>query len=515
MKEKVNTLKENRGLLFIGFFTALSCLIISLNAISNRGGGYFGYKELIIVGTIALVFLGITGAFYYFLFKTRRSDVNELYDIETIYFKLPIEIKVFLIFLLDMFVNENSYSVYHAYSYDLVRMLLNPRIITMILIQGVLLAVIYLTIKYVIYIYKKNKFDLKDELLKDSLIYKYWDKTSELYFKGEKIKRVRLIFGVMIIFAAIIGIFSMGFYYASPIMVGGLFLIVLYHILNTYKDLKHIAHATHKMAQGDLNVNIPEKGDVLIVNLAKNINNINKGFKSAVDKELKSEKMKGELITNVSHDLKTPLTSIINYVDLLKDESLPAEKRREYVDILDKKSKRLKVLIEDLFEASKAASGSMELEIEKVDIVALIRQTLGESRDKIDESTLDFKVNLPQEKIYLMLDGKKTWRVFENLINNAIKYSLPGSRVYIDLKDNEDTVLITVKNISAYEMNFTSDEIVERFTRGDASRHTDGSGLGLAISKSIVDLQGGRFDISVDGDLFKTSIVFYKNNNIK
>ena len=230
----------------------------------------------------------------------------------------------------------------------------------------------------------------------------------------------------------------------------------------------------------------------------------------AIDKEIKSQHMKTELISNVSHDLKTPLTSIITYVDLLKCEDLNDESRKEYIDILDKKSKRLQILIEDLFEASKASSGNIDLQLEQIDVIALLRQTLGELEEKIDDSSLQMKINLTENKIICELDGRRTYRIFENIIGNILKYALENSRVYIDIIESEKEVSLIFKNISAYEMNFDSSEITERFTRGDISRNTEGSGLGLSIAKSLVELQGGSLMVNIDGDLFKVTISFPK-----
>lgn len=235
------------------------------------------------------------------------------------------------------------------------------------------------------------------------------------------------------------------------------------------------------------------------------LSKIDEGFQNAVNQELVSQRMKTELISNVSHDLKTPLTSIINYVDLLKNKDLTQGQKEEYVSILDQKSQRLKVLIEDLFEASKAASGNIELVSEKIDLIALLKQTLGELAEKISTSGLQFKVNLPEEKVICELDGRRTYRIFENLMGNILKYAAPHSRVYIDCILEEE-VRITFRNISAYEMNFTAEEIMERFKRGDESRNTEGSGLGLSIAKNLTELQGGKFEVYVDGDLFKVTL---------
>ncbi|MCI9135756.1 MAG: sensor histidine kinase, partial [Lachnospiraceae bacterium] len=235
---------------------------------------------------------------------------------------------------------------------------------------------------------------------------------------------------------------------------------------------------------------------------------IQNGFKQAVLEEVKSQRMKTELITNVSHDLKTPLTAIITYVNLLKEENITEEERDSYIQTLEKKSDRLKVLIEDLFEVSKAESQNMTLHLEEVDLVNLIKQVRLELEDKIMTSNLSFRWNLPEEKVLCMLDGQRTYRVFENLMVNILKYSMEGSRVYIDLIQDQGHVRVLLKNMSATELNFDPEEITERFVRGDLSRNTEGSGLGLAIARSFVELQGGSFRIEIDGDLFKVEILF-------
>ena len=237
---------------------------------------------------------------------------------------------------------------------------------------------------------------------------------------------------------------------------------------------------------------------------------IKDGFEKAVSEEVKSQKMKTELISNVSHDLKTPLTSIITYIDLLKDEQLDYEKRKEYLDTLDRNSLRLKNLIDDLFEVSKVNSGDVKLNLVDVDIIALIRHAKFELIDKFNEKSLIFKTAFPNEKIILSLDSLKTYRIFENLLMNIGKYALENTRVYIDIDNSDDEVTITFKNISADEIKVSEDELVERFVQGDTSRNTSGSGLGLAIAKSFTELQKGNFKISVDGDLFKASVTFKK-----
>lgn len=261
------------------------------------------------------------------------------------------------------------------------------------------------------------------------------------------------------------------------------------------------------MAGGDLQVKLPEDFGIFS-ELAVHFNHIGEGFQKAVSEEMKSQRIKTELITNVSHDLKTPLTSVINYADLLRNESLSQETRREYLEIIRQKSLRLQTLIEDLFEVSKAGSGNLHMNFEDLELCSLFYQTYGEFRDRLAAKDLSVIIRLPEEKIYCRLDGQRTHRVFENLFSNIEKYSLPGTRVYIDGIREDGQFLFTLKNISLYEMNFSAEDIAERFTRGDKSRHTEGSGLGLAIAMNLMQLQKGKMQLFIDGDLFKVLLSF-------
>jgi signal transduction histidine kinase len=293
-----------------------------------------------------------------------------------------------------------------------------------------------------------------------------------------------------------------------------LYSIVLFVLMRKYvNDLKQkyavLLDAASKMAEGNLDVEIKE--DIgLFEPLKEEFAKVQHGFKKAVEEEMKSQRMKTDLITNVSHDLKTPLTAIITYVNLLKDEDITPEERASYIATLDMKSQRLKHLIEDLFEVSKASSNNITLNLIEVDIVGLIRQVLLELDDKLTQAEIELRLNLPEEKIILNLDSEKTYRIFENLIINITKYAMPHSRAYIMMEVTERKVTVTLKNISAMELNFHTEEITERFVRGDQSRNTEGSGLGLAIVKSFVELQGGTFEILVDGDLFKAVITWMR-----
>ena len=287
--------------------------------------------------------------------------------------------------------------------------------------------------------------------------------------------------------------------------------IVLFILLRKYWGEMQVKYRTllngiNEIAEGNLDVEIKE--DLGIFNPFKEqLCRIQEGLKKAVAQEVKSERTKSELITNVSHDLKTPLTAIITYVNLLKQENVTEEERRSYIQVLDQKSMRLKVLIEDLFEVSKASSGTVTLHPENVDIISLLKQVRFELSDKMEASGIEFRFNLPEERVVLYLDSQKTYRIFENLLVNIAKYGLPGTRAYILVaREPDGYVNISMRNISAKELNVSPEELTERFVRGDSSRNTEGSGLGLAIARSFVEIQGGTMKIEVEDDLFRVII---------
>lgn len=321
---------------------------------------------------------------------------------------------------------------------------------------------------------------------------------------------------VILLVTRFLGIF--GYWDHELVAIGGMLLLVIYHAVlyklmrkygsNWQKEYGMILDAAHEMAEGNLNIRLKEEEMELMKPVGMELGRVQQGFSKAVAEEAKSQSMKTELITNVSHDLKTPLTAIITYVDLLKKEDITEEERKSYIATLDQKSQRLKVLIEDLFEVSKANSGTISMNFMEVDVVNLMKQVRLEMEDKIAASGLIFRWNLPEDKVILSLDGQRTYRVFENLLNNILKYSMPNSRVYIDILKNEQEVQVVFKNMSAEELNFDSERLTERFVRGDVSRKTEGSGLGLAIVKSFVELQRGKVEVSVDGDLFKVTLMW-------
>lgn len=425
-----------------------------------------------------------------------KSKINIIEDIVNKIKVWPIEAKVG-IGILGWISWNTTYIYYNANNY--IRRL---NLISVIW-TSLALLIYYVLIRVIIINYNERN------LFKKNITIKCWNYLSEIMTRSSLIKTFLIMSGLYVIsglllfvVSAILNIFPIG------ILIG--IILTIIYIVIFIKELIYldkIIISSKAATEGKLNCNIEEKGRGHLRELAHDINNIRDGLRKSIESEIKSENMKTELITNVSHDLKTPLTSIINYIDLLKRENIESETAKDYINILDKKSQRLKVLIDDLFEASKATSGAMELNITKIDIVQLLKQSLGENDERFKNSNLSVKLDIPDTKIFINGDGQRLYRVFENLISNIVKYSLSNTRVYIQMYvDDENKVVIIMRNISAYELNFCANEITNRFKRGDSSRSTEGSGLGLAIAKSIVELHGGKFNIEVDGDLFKSII---------
>lgn len=272
---------------------------------------------------------------------------------------------------------------------------------------------------------------------------------------------------------------------------------------------KKIKQGISQIAHGEIDYKIDTTGlSGEQKEVAELVNVIGTGLNKAVEKSVKNERLKTDLITNVSHDIKTPLTSIINYVELLKQENFEDPKIRRYIEVLEQKSQRLKTLTEDVVEASKVSSGNISLDMMNLNLVEMIQQTSGEFQEKFAARNLEEVLNLPEEEAMICVDGRRTWRVLENIYNNAAKYAMEGSRIYADLTVLEDQVLFTLKNVSAYPLNISADELTERFIRGDISRSPEGSGLGLSIAKTLTEMQKGQFELYLDGDLFKVTIRF-------
>jgi signal transduction histidine kinase len=338
----------------------------------------------------------------------------------------------------------------------------------------------------------KNRTFIKHSLLY-ILFYKLFDFIKDVYNSGSVAVKVVI---AVIVYPIIAGLT----FFVFPITLG----LAAWLALKKVKEFNAIKDGVKQVKEGNLHYTIEIPGEGEFAQLAADINTITDGLKKAVANEIKSERLKSELITNVSHDIRTPLTSIITYVDLLKNEP-DQVKSQEYIDIIDQKAQRLKTLTDDLFEATKASSGNMPVNYERIDLVSLLTQGLGEFDDKIQECRLDFKLSHP-DKVYINADGKLLWRAIENLLMNIFKYALEGSRVYIDIIESGSEVTLTIKNISAVELNISPDELMERFKRGDVSRSSQGSGLGLSIAQSLIEIQQGSFNIAVDGDLFKAII---------
>lgn len=325
----------------------------------------------------------------------------------------------------------------------------------------------------------------------------------------------RVLWKTILVFAVVV--FNHWFavaIYGTPVF--GAFLMAVSEAIAAYLLIRdavakeRIKNGIQEIASGNLDYKLPlnsrQGGDYQ--DMAENLNNIGNGLQMAVDKSIRDERLKTDLITNVSHDIKTPLTSIINYVDLLKRENFEDPKIQGYLDVLEMKAQRLKTLTEDVVEASKVSSGNITLEYMDVDLVEMLNQTIGEFSEKMEAKQLKVIASLPEEPAVIHVDGRRMWRVLENIFNNAAKYAMPGTRVYADLKAEGKKISFSLKNVSEQPLNFSSDELTERFIRGDVSRSTEGSGLGLSIAKSLTEMQGGKFELYLDGDLFKVTIEF-------
>lgn len=295
----------------------------------------------------------------------------------------------------------------------------------------------------------------------------------------------------------------------SVAMLAGVNLVVLALLVTDGMQRQKLLTAIQEINSEEGNTRISESG-LFAINrqMAAAVNDLGDGLRHALQEQMKSERMKADLITNVSHDLKTPLTSIINYVDLLKREELHNEKANEYLEVLDQKSQRLKQLTEDLVEASRASSGNVVLDIRRIDVKELLMQTSGEFVERFEARGLQLVENFPQNPQYVDADGRRLWRIIENLFRNVEKYAMPHTRVYLDLINDGDLVAFSLKNISENPLNISPEELTERFTRGDESRSTEGSGLGLSIAKDLTEIQKGTFEIYLDGDLFKVTVSF-------
>lgn len=451
---------------------------------------------------IAAVLSAILGLFM------NMEKVDESQELKKV-FKFPIELVLVLFFIFSMFglMISSSGQVYT-----------NLFIFYALYLVG--LMIISLTANYFVILLKSifNK-NTENYLVENALIYRAFkasirefsrvDKFDDKEINNAKMKFTLVYLGICFV-VFLLFLFFAGMFVAAPeamvipliIFAGFIYFIILKNI----NQVARINREASEIVGGNYKKKIEKTGG-LYDGIVDNFNNIGSNLDLAIEDAVKSERLKTELITNVSHDLKTPLTSIINYSDLLFKDDNSEDEVKEYSKIINEKSNKLKVLIEDLFEVSKASSNNIELDRQELDFNSLVQQSIGEWEDKIKENNIEIISNLPEEKVMLNIDGQKFSRVLDNLFSNISKYALENSRVYVDLIE-EDGVKLTIKNISKYPLNISTEELMERFTRGEKSRTTSGSGLGLSIASSFVRAHGASFDIEIDGDLFKITIEF-------
>ena len=438
------------------------------------------YKGWVIPLAIVSLILTITAA--YILIKTKKAPKMNIID------AVPLDLLVGLL-ILGLFLFEQMFY------YD----------------DG--LIVMYLLISVVLFLNTATKRLRHQTLLKNNVMYKVF-----LFFKKSTENMPVLIQGLLLggglffIEAFVVSVFD----YEPEVAILFLFMInavITYLYIRHMRDLKVLMTHSEQLAEGNLNLQLDHGSFLgLLTPIAKNLNKLSSTTYLAVEKEMKSERMKTELITNVSHDIKTPITSIINYVDLL-NETQDETKQKEYLTVLNRQSLRLKALVEDLIEASKLSTGNITLETSLLDLNVLLGQLTAEFEDKFKEKNLEIILDQKQETLMTQADGKMLSRLFDNVLMNAYQYSLENTRVYITLEKKGFYNIITVKNISKDPLNLDSESLMERFVRADSSRNTEGSGLGLSIAKSIATLHGGEFNLDVDGDLFKVSIYLKREND--
>jgi len=459
------------------------------------------YEPYAIAGLIGSLILFLISFIYLVLVSGRKEKGGKIYlaNIDNIYNDIQTIFVLIIAWISIIFVaNTLSFSYNKEF--------------------GVISTAVILAIDAVVgmtYLFSMIRQFKKGQLFTNSLIYKTLGNLINIVKKlygslyNNKIFKPWIL-GIMVIYGLINGFLFKNIYHTF--LFGKLTIIAfngiaVYFLAEKLESLALIMGSAKEISEGNLDYKI-DKSKVTkeFEEFAGDIESIQDGLKNAVDKAIKGERMKTDLITNVSHDLKTPLTSIINYVDLLKQEEIDNDNANNYIGILEDKSYRLKQLIEDLIEASKASSGNIIINKEEVNLNELVNQASGEYEDKAQEANLEVRISSEKEKSLIYADGKYMWRIIENLISNSIKYSMPGSRIYIDIEESNGYGRLIMKNMSAYPLDIDPEELTDRFIRADKSRSSEGSGLGLSIAESLTAIQGGRFDIEIDGDLFKVIV---------
>ncbi|WP_339214917.1 HAMP domain-containing sensor histidine kinase [Solibacillus sp. FSL W8-0372] len=462
------------------------------------------YYGMVLAGIISFVLLMT-------YLEPNREDFNRKFPLRDQFERLPIDIRIvamvivayFAIITNEMFIRSIRLQVYITGNYSHIIDLFITGIISFVFITAVIFIIV----------------SIAESLKNERNLEKIWPHT----FTSQVVDAAKSMFdnrsvgmqSLILLFVVFLGGFGLAVVMATAdagVFLFYMFLFVVFFMPTLYIFMRRMGYLnrimkhTEDMANGRLTKDLKVKGKSPLAKHAQNLNGLREGVRTSLNEQAKSEQMKTELITNVSHDLRTPLTSIITYTDLLKNPSISEEERTKYIGILDAKSNRLKTLIEDLFEVSKMASGNIEISKQRIDLAQLLQQAAGEHGEDFAAANLDLRVNISEQPIYAYVDGQKWWRVIDNLIVNARKYSLEGTRVYVNLKLVDGNAELAVKNVAKYELYEEASQLIERFKRADTSRHTEGSGLGLAIAQSIVDLHGGQLEIAVDGDLFKVTV---------
>ncbi|MGD9676863.1 MAG: sensor histidine kinase [Vulcanibacillus sp.] len=457
-------------------------------------------KTYVLISLIVFLVILIIAVVYIFSVVGRKECGGKIYL--TLIDKVYIDLHALLVFFAALF----SIGLVNGIMYG-----------SQIQLEIILCAIVFsidvlIGINFVLAVLRQIK---NKQILKNTLIFrisKLVNSFLRMCFNGKLFKAWTLI--VLLFYGLVNGILFYIFFesHNSTMLLAFILLVAfnfaaLYFLAKTLLSLTQIMTAAKEVSKGNLDFKLDaSKISVAFSGFAESVQNIQEGIINAVDRAVKGEHMKTTLITNVSHDLKTPLTSIITYLDLLKKEEINNENAVEYIDILDEKSLRLKQLIEDLIEASKASTGDLVVKKERLDFYELIMQATGEYEEKIKQAKLDIRFGINSEYILITADGRHMWRIIENLLANAVKYSHPNTRVYIYIGKSNGYGELVIKNISNFPLDISPDQLIERFVRGEASRTTEGSGLGLSIAQGLTLVQGGKFDIEIDGDLFKVIV---------
>ena len=476
---------------------------------------YSSYTEgvlvkIILIVVFAFIYLLLLGILAYTTGVTKNTENKKSYVKPSSLDYIPVELR--LLYLLILCVPVSFFFDFFDDVYRFVLDLYVNNIIGLSILVGLVLLIINIIFAFFFFGFIRR---VRTGLfIKTSLLYKLFckvTKKAQLVFSNQKeLVKAILTTGIVILVNVLLSVYWIKFENILCLLI--LFIVDIVFIVLTYKNLTEqskIYKTLADISDGDIAQKVnPDEVHFDNKKWAFAVNNIGEAVNKAVESSMKNEKMKADLITNVSHDIKTPLTSIINYVDLLKKQDIDDETIRDYINVLDEKSQRLKQLTDDLVEASKISSGNVVLNMERINLKELILQATGEFVDKFEEKNLSFNGTGPEDGIYVNADSRSIYRVIENLFNNICKYALEGTRVYLDIARDNGQAVLTIKNISANPLNISAEELTERFIRGDESRTTEGSGLGLSIAKSLTEAMGGSFELNLDGDLFKVIIKF-------